>query len=160
MRLHPKLGVNPVLTYCPRCGGDAPELVLAGDAWVYECSDCKQKMVGEHPENCPKCKTKMQYVRSYEPEFGERLPASQPCDKCLEEIKLHKQIVAEGGVYWKCADCKAEGVIKPNEFTEKVREKLHMEAVPGVEAAPCGVEFTKADGCPACGQERRKAEDD
>jgi hypothetical protein len=145
IRLHPKLGLNPVLTYCCRCGGESQELILAGDARVYQCQTCKQKMIGDRAESCPKCHVKMAYLEKFTPEFGTKLPSREPCDNCKNEIEEHRRIVADGGIYWKCSACTASGVIKMDGFTMAVRAQLKIDA-----PKPCGVEFSQKD-CPACG---------
>ena len=145
IRLDPKHGLNPALTYCPRCGGETNELMLLGDARVYQCQTCKQKMIGQHAESCPNGHGKMAYVSHYENEFGKRLPSRSLCDKCEEEVKEHKRIVADGGIYWKCSDCKTEGVIRYNELAHDVRMQLRVPP-----PKPCVIEFSKAD-CPVCG---------
>lgn len=142
--LHRTKGVNPYLTYCPRCGGDGPDLILVGTReFVAQCTGCELTVFGGG--KCPKCNRTTTFVRKLEER--ERLPGSL-CAACLAEVMLHKEIVAAGGVYWKCVDCRAEGVIKAEApFAAQVR------AAHGIEApAPCGMEFTKAD-CPKCSVE-------
>ena len=50
MYLDKEKGVNPVLTFCPRCGGDAPELILMGNKGYYQ--------------DCPNCGTRTEIFRS------------------------------------------------------------------------------------------------
>lgn len=141
--LHPTKGVNPYLTYCPRCGGDGRDLILVGrkDS-VNECRACKLTVFGGGP--CPKCGMSTEFVRKMEDR--EKLPGGL-CEACEKEEAEHEAAVAEGGVYFKCADCGVRGVIKASApFAAKVRE-AHGIAAP----KPCGVEFTKKDGCPQCG---------
>lgn len=146
IRLDPERGVNPCLTVCPRCGGESPELLLLGTSdWLHECAVCGITNVG--PKGQLRCKVdgcggRLKLIRRLE-EY-ERLPATEPCDACKAEIDEHKAIVEAGGIYWRCADCKASGVIKSNEFAAEVR-KAHGIDPPD----PCGVEFTK-ENCPAC----------
>ena len=92
---------------------------------------------------CPKCNRFGEKVRDIEEH--ERLPATEVCDTCKTEMSEHAAIVAAGGVYWRCEDCPASGVIKADApFAAAVRERL---GVPAPE--PCGATFSKAD-CPAC----------
>jgi hypothetical protein len=140
--LHPKKGVNPYMTFCRRCGGESSELMLVGARdWIGHCAGCDLTLIGGGP--CPRCGRATKKVRNMEE--GERLPSTGPCDACKKEIEAHRAEVAKGGVYWRCADCAREGVIKASApFAADVR-KAH-----GIDApAPCGVEFTKAE-CPAC----------
>jgi len=63
------------------------------------------------------------------------------CDACKEQI----QIVKDGGVFFKCKDCGANGAIKKDApLAKAVRKQMGIEA-----PEPCGVEFTKKD-CPVC----------
>lgn len=155
LRLSEKFGVNPVLTYCPRCGGETSELILAGACSVYQCDACKQKIVGKRPKECPKCHVKGDgYFRRLGEFDGshDKLPATEPCEKCKEEIAQHKKIVADGGILWRCRDCNSEGVIRYSELAHDVRVALKIPP-----PAPCGVEFSKATGCPVCGQDAVKS---
>lgn len=147
IRLHSKLGVNPKLTYCPRCKGESNELVLVGaDDGKYKCRSCGLHIYGYGKGKCPKCDAGHTLERIGTVEEHERLPATRPCDGCRAELDEHGKVVAEGGVYFKCKDCNATGAIRASApLAGAVREKAGVAA-----PAPCGVEFSKAD-CPACG---------
>lgn len=147
LRLHPTKGVNPHLTYCRRCGVDAGEIILLGtNDRVLECSVCHLKLIGGG--KCP------EHPSAYTPfdrviDEHERLPAIEPCDACKAEIMLHKSIVAEGGVYWKCPDGH-EGVIKATApLAKQVRDSAGIQA-----PDPVGIEFT-IEQCP-CDQHGTK----
>ena len=142
--LSKKHGVNPILTYCPRCGGEGRDLLLVGKATEYECKNCKGIIIGIRPKICPYCKNSLGFTDLGEFDgSGKRLPGGL-CETCEEELKQYKKIVEEGGIYWKCADCESEGVIKKNEFTERVREHAGIEP-----PNPVGIEFTEEE-CPIC----------
>jgi hypothetical protein len=141
--LHPKLGVNPVLTVCPQCGKEANELALVGYKRKYTCKKCGQQCVGKPKGCCQVCqhhdfdKTDFSY--------GDRIAATEPCDTCKELNRTTKEIIKAGGIYFRCTDCKAEGTIKAsNPYAMAVRE--HAKIFP---PNPVGVEFTK-DDCPVC----------
>lgn len=143
-----KHGVNPHLTYCPRCKGKANELVLTGAHHKYKCDSCGLLHIG-HPKtgrcenvNCH-ANTSGFYtlVDLGELEPSERLRASQPCEKCQEELKTFKAEVDRGGVPFRCTDCGAEGVIKAEAEVAK-----HVRAKHGL----VGLTFSKVD-CPRCG---------
>jgi hypothetical protein len=140
--LHREKGVNPHMTYCPRCRGDGPELILLGaHDRVYKCnnSDCGMLHIGKPPGGvCQECKTSVFFERNIEDH--ERLPGGL-CDNCVAQVKM----VQEGGVFFKCADCNAIGSIKADHpLSIQVRKQLNVEA-----PKPCGVAFTKND-CPVC----------
>jgi hypothetical protein len=153
IHLHKEKGVNPKLTYCPRCGGDGRDLILIGTREnVFQCASCKIHIFGHTTsEPCPKCQDRGPHTFVRKIEDHEKLPGGL-CESCEKETKLHEQVVAEGGIYFECSDCKKSGVIKVTApLAGIVREKLGIKA-----PAPCGVQFTKADGCPACGTEEPK----
>ena len=143
--LHPTLGVNPHLTFCPNCGGETNELLLSGSVnSIWKCKSCGMNHIG-YPKGgeCQKCHSyDVEHLRElYD---SEKLPGNL-CDSCEKQVAEFRAEVKAGGVYWKCSDCPATGVIKAeSDFAKNVRKQLHI-------AAPweCGVEFTKAD-CPAC----------
>lgn len=171
--LHPKLGLNVHMTVCPRCCQNGDELVLLGiHNRVYECaaSDCKARTLGKKEKKCPGCgyETERVFVR----EIGEHERVSgSVCGACQKELKEHQDVVEAGGIVFKCADCKAEGVIKASAPLAKMVRETHQKQggkglVKGWFTEPihtkgndhvyvgCGVEFTKAD-CPQCGPKEK-----
>lgn len=151
IRLSKKHGINPTLTFCPRCHGESDVLVLVGRAIKYKCRTCGQMHIGMPPKRkCIQCGT-CHGAAGFE-NLGEfdgttdRLPAGEPCDKCKKEMDEHKRIVEAGGIYWKCSKCESEGVILgASELAGDVRR--HMKIDP---PAPCGVDFEGKDLCPVC----------
>ncbi len=144
IRLHKEKGLNPHLTVCPRCGKDSPEILLLGAVnKVYKCLSCNTDYIGRPKKGvCLKCSARVKLDR--EINDGERLPGNN-CDECKEELELFDKVVAEGGIFWKCEDCKQTGVIRAaSEMAKAVRKKMDI-APP----KPCGVNFTKEE-CPAC----------
>ena len=159
--LHPEKGVNPRLSYCRRCGEECQELFLIGtSSHVFTCDDCGIQHLGRRAtifkQTCNvkvdghRCNGHLTHVR----ELGdnEKLPATEPCDSCKEELAEHAKIVADGGVYWRCGDCKAEGVVLAEApFASYLREQYKK---PTPESF--GVEFSK-ENCPRCGPQKVKA---
>ncbi len=139
--LHPKYGVNPHLCTCPRCGKDNNELVLIGTRETILKCNCGQTIYGHrHSEPCPKCGEKFNFTEVGKIEERDKIPTSL-CDDCEKELAAEKEIVAEGGIYFRCK-CGARGVIKANApICAKVRAKLD------VPKGPCGIDF---DTCPNC----------
>jgi hypothetical protein len=145
MLLHKEKGVNPKLTYCPRCGGESNELLLLGaHDKKFTCS-CGEVYIG-YPRG-GKCVKGCGGHVAFDKEIDEyeRLPATDVCDECKKEIAKHKKIVTEGGVYWKCSVCSSEGVIKKSKFADAVR-RAHKIDPPG----ECGVDFGGSQNCPVC----------
>jgi len=93
---------------------------------------------------CPSCGADaLTYKRRLDEQ--ECIPAGL-CEKCETEDREMKEAVAQGGVFWRCADCNSGGVIKAGvPLAEAVREQYGIGA-----PDPVGVEFTKND-CPVCG---------
>ena len=155
IRLHKEHGVNPRLTFCPRCHGEANELMLLGTSdKKYQCQTCNLIHYG-HPRlgRCQSSKCKSHDIKFIGViEEHERLPASQPCDTCQKELSLHASVVAKGGVYWKCTKCGNSGVIKhTSPFSTMVR-KAHGLNTPDSAGVfkPCGIDFEGKEQCPIC----------
>lgn len=147
IRLHPTLGVNPRVMKCEKCGKDYGVAMLGMSNIVWSCNSCGSKTLagGAEPvsQPCQKCGG-----RSYKRErtLGDHeMLVSGFCDDCIKEQDEHRSIVQAGGLYFRCSDCHAGGVIKDSEFTREVRSKMNKPA-----PELFGIEFSKKD-CPACG---------
>ena len=165
IQLHKTKGVNPFLTTCPRCGGTGPEIILVGSRDYKDiCEVCGQVYIGgadpkTKREGClrerlgandEKVRCNSVHFRRESLEENEKLPGGL-CHDCEAELKVHEEVVAAGGIYWKCADCKRAGVIK---HTSPLAGLVRKDA--GIEPPdPVGVEFAKEPinglSCPACG---------
>jgi len=140
-------GVNPHLTFCPRCHGEANELALSGARHQYTCDSCGMVHLGRpasgHCENV-NCHANTSGIRTLvdrgELDPSMRLPASQPCDACQAEIKTFNAEIKKGGIPIRCKDCGMEGVLKAE---HKLAKKIRAEH------GLTGLEFSKAD-CPKC----------
>jgi DNA-directed RNA polymerase subunit RPC12/RpoP len=145
--LSPKLGLRPVITTCPRCGEKSNSIVLVGNGRVYTCTTCGRNHVAyKKPSKCG-CEGEVRPGFTVKP-YDESMPIlGDLCAACEKEFAEHAEAVKQGGVYFRCADCSAQGVIKgTSEFARRVREQWKLAA-----PEPCGVEFTKAD-CPQCSE--------
>lgn len=136
---------NPLgvfMCFCPRCGGDAPELVLTGNRrQKRECRGCGTLNYGtrEH-EACGKCKEHAGWIDRGRIQERERLPGSL-CKKCEDEVKIHRAAIEAGGIYFECKACGKSGVIQyksegAKAFCDKVRKHLGVEF-----GQPAGAEF-------------------
>lgn len=146
IRLHKDKGVNPFLTFCPRCGGESQELLLLGaNDKVYTCDSCGKNHIGGG-FRCQECKGNLSFSRHLRE--GERLPATDICDSCKKEIKEHREEVERGGVYWKCDKCHNSGIIKAGTDLAVATREVHKLEAP----VPCGIDFTdNAEAlCPIC----------
>jgi len=99
IRLHPKLGVNPHLTYCPRCGGEGRDIVLIGARdYIDRCCECDMHLIGGG--RCPKHPgRRTERVRKIEEH--EKLPGSM-CEACEADQARQEAEVVAGGVYFRC----------------------------------------------------------
>lgn len=101
IKLHPKHGLAPALTICPKCGKDTNEIALLG-------STCNTVMRNLHEASNGALGSPEGYK-----EYGHnKIIASEPCDECKEKQKACDDEVKRGGVYWKCNKCGSEGAIK------------------------------------------------
>lgn len=145
IRLHPKLGLNPHMTYCPRCGGEGRDLILLGARdYIDKCCDCGIMLIGGGP--CPKHPgRRTERVRSIEEH--EKLPGSA-CEACEKDLAAQEAEVAAGGVYFRC-DCGAKGgvILAQHALAADARAQLKIAA-----PAPCGVSIPE---CPSCAKEPR-----
>lgn len=140
--LHPELGVNPRLCFCPRCGGPSNMLVLAGNRNYYTtCNNCGMRGYGiPVGDRCKKDGCHGHFDRRKELEASEQLPGDL-CDGCEKEIVEHKAVVAAGGIYWKCDACNQQGVIKATApICQTVREQSGIKP-----PAPVGIAFDKCE---------------
>lgn len=138
--LHKDRGLDPHLTYCQRCGGDVEELTI-GEVKEITLPDGRKTYVnrGKVHKVCKKLGYSPYECTIRNIEDHERLPASQPCNKCQKELETFDNIVKEGGVYFKCTEWGSTGVIKADtEFAKAVRKTSKVEA-----PDPIGIEFTK-----------------
>jgi hypothetical protein len=144
MKLHPKYGVNAHPTVCTRCGKPGDELVMLGSRnKITTCPHCSVQAIGFTPRSkCPKCKKPMSGGKVRE--IGEREPLpSGLCKDCRASADLAKQVVALGGVFFRCKNCGAQGVLhKDSDIAKRVRAKLGLS-----NGEPCGAEV---HACPAC----------
>ena len=139
IRLHPTLGVNPHMACCPRCGRDNGELVLIGAATgIWMCGGCNHKIYGG--SECPNCRSRAQTYQIGRVGERDKIPTSL-CKECEDEVKLHRQIVAEGGVYFKCKQCSATGVVKAGTALAKMVREDTKIAPPD----PVGCEFESCE---------------
>jgi rubrerythrin len=150
LRVSKKYGVNPALCSCPWCGKDNGQLVLLGATSEFKCTICHGKVIGERRDPCPHCQARhsLKRVGEYDASRGGRVPGGL-CKDCEAKKRAVDEEVRAGGIHWKCKDCNSAGAIKAGHpLALKVRAHFKIEP-PGA----CGVEFTKAEGCPVCGQE-------
>lgn len=137
--LHPKKGLNPRLTCCYHCGKETNEILLLGASdYTHKCS-CGINFIGKKQDKCPRCNAfsnSSEIIGEYEK------VASGLCDDCKKEIETFKEIVEEGGAYWRCISCGRCGVIKKNEFTDNLRKEKNIP-IPN----PIGVKFDKCQVC-------------
>ena len=150
--LHPTLGVNVRLMRCRRCGAETGVALLGIKNWRAKCRHCGTTVFGLGQsvaggstlgDPCPRCEEQAGYVDGEQLLEGEPLPDNEPCETCSKELAAWREIVAAGGVYWKCPEGH-QGVMRANEFAAEVRERANIPA-----PNPCGVAFTKEE-CPQC----------
>lgn len=143
IELHPKLGVNPHMTTCTRCGGAGQELILLGKRnTVTICPHCGINAFGCTPRSkCPKCREPMQGGKKREIEERENIPFGL-CKTCEDEVGLFEEEIKKGGVLIHCT-CGMEGILKAEHpMAKKARDHFNLH-----DGEPCGV---KVGHCPKC----------
>ncbi len=144
--LHPTRGLDPHLTTCPLCGGDHEDLVVGHTlrAIIRKYGDPSFETTSYYTKGHRRAfelqiqnQDRSLYVaKSHELEDGEKVVSSEPCRKCSEELKTQLDLVKAGGVFFRCDECKREGVIKASAYTHAVREKAGI-----LPPEPVGVQF-------------------
>lgn len=151
--LHPTRALDPHLTICPICGGKTNSLVI-GYTRKAELPNGKTVYCTRGQERAlRKSLVDSGVLHSYEfdqlewksLEENEQVPDSEPCKKCKEEIQKEQTVlaeaVAEGGVYFRCLQCKCRGV-----FTKESNIAVEVRKVSGKEAPePIGIEFNNCE---------------
>jgi len=141
--LHPQRGLDPHLTFCRVCGGDAEEITLGAmrkaqlpeGFWVYANTGGTTKVCRDLIKSGAIVD---RYDLSWEP-VGEheKIPATQPCNKCKEE----QEEIVKGGIYLKCLKCGLRGIIKAqHQLAIDVRKASGIKAPNpvGFESEGCG----------------------
>lgn len=70
------------------------------------------------------------------------------CDECETKRKEQEKVVKEGGILWKCSNCKSGGAIRVSETSKDLIEEVRKTA--GIPEGPCGIEWKS---CPVCKKE-------
>lgn len=130
-------GLEPHLCFCPQCGGDTGEMTIGvvyealltnGSKAYYNRGD-RRSVTKNLPAGI--------YIESTRHvEDGEKLPSSAPCAACQNVNAEMDQVVADGGVHFRCTQCGSIGVIKDSPFAKSIRERAKVKA-----PDPVGVEF-------------------
>lgn len=137
--------LHPRLTTCPICGDEGTGLVIGAirkvelnGKWYYaqvgSAHKVKKELIGAGL---------MHYGESLhweKLEENEKVPDSEPCKKCQDQISIEHEVIKAGGIYFKCSKCGIHGVIKAGADVSKgVREHSGIKA-----PNPVGIDF---DGC-------------
>lgn len=147
--LHPEKGVNPRVTSCKGCGNSVGLVMLGIADHMARCTACGQMNLGikKGSQKCMNCGERCLDIRLPIAEH-ERLPIDV-CDDCRTAVDRADAEVKAGGIYWRCIDCGSSGALRAESgLAKEARESLKMPT------EPCGVEFTKHEGCPVCGGEQ------
>lgn len=154
IKMHPEYGMNPHPSICPLCGQRDGTIVMLGAVNNrFRCDRCKTVHVGDKRpiSGCPRCRATSKHVKFFGKLRPEDAVVGNICTECQKKIDLADKIVAEGGIYWRCSDCRSRGAIKANHpLAKKARQD---QGIPAPE--PCGVEFN-LNNCPVCGEAARK----
>lgn len=135
-------GLEPRLCFCPRCGGDSPGCLTIGAGIVkvehHNLNEVAYCYRADVPAVLKDRGWSRQEVRVVALEPDERVPG-ELCPRCQGQIEEWAEIVAGGGVYWRCEGCGAEGVVRPSEFTRQARQMALDAGIIQDIAMPMGV---------------------
>ncbi len=142
--IHPDRGIDPHLTFCPRCGGEGRGLTI-GHLKKAEVEPGKYVYANRGQTHKTRKELEKQGYHGHlhweDVDEYEKVPDSDVCKKCEEEQDEWKAEIDRGGIYWQCASCSLRGVIKHNaEICRTVREQMKIPA-----PQPCGLEFEKCE---------------
>jgi hypothetical protein len=143
--LDPEKGLDPHMCYCMRCGNDTNSLTV-GALRKATLSDGRvvyaQRGAGQRKTRADLHKQGInERLEWKELDEREKVPDPNFCDSCREELQKWADIVREGGVYFRCKECSANGVIYGDtDVARATRESLDVQA-----PDPCGFEFSSCE---------------
>jgi predicted RNA-binding Zn-ribbon protein involved in translation (DUF1610 family) len=133
--------------YCPRCGedtkavamGEIRKATLSNGQLVYAQKGREAKMQADLVVKNMVAQGESLTWIDLEPD--ERVPDNSVCEKCANELSEWADMVKRGGVYFKCRECGANGIVHAGtELAEQVRESQKIAA-----PAPVGMEFAACE---------------
>jgi len=156
--LHPELGVNPRLTFCPGCGGAGQDLMLFGNRnYVDECRECGMKHYGganrrRTRKKCQRCGHDCFDRRILTDQ--EKVPSSELCECCKKKNEVFQNELKElyeeykpafeaGAVFSTCEKCNSLMIVNGEAELAK-----HMRECHGI--APPKPFVVSVPGCPNC----------
>jgi hypothetical protein len=137
--INPEKGIDPRPTYCRRCKCDTNELIV-GDNRLMRHKTLEQTAITPRGTTSQTAK-KLGWLPgeySVEPVPEGKLPATEYCDSCKDELVEWYKLAKAGGVLFTCTVCNRNGVILAGDYADTIREEIG--ATPG---EPCGVEFVE-----------------
>jgi hypothetical protein len=137
--LHPKLGLNPRLTYCPNCHGEGRGIVLLGNKnFRGECSEHGTMWaIGPRTKKCLVKGCGRTLTEHRELEEGERVADHSLCEGCEAASEAVRKELEAGGLPTRCRRCGTEGVMRITPETREVIEKIRAEGYGGVVVEDC-----------------------
>ena len=113
-------GLDPHLTFCPVCQGNAEEITI-GVVLKYYGEETGILLGYGHPGGVLAQELLRQEItyRTEAVRDGERLPAGGPCPDCQADI-MHQRLefeeeIKRGGIHWSCNVCAKFGVVMHND---------------------------------------------
>ena len=133
-------GLEPHTLLC-RCGKSAG--LTIGVIMVGEDSHGNKHMInrgGGSRFNAQRRRDNLEEVHGWThvPEDQREIVSNTLCKDCEDEQELHREIVSNGGIYFKCEKCPVTGVLKASsELAIAVRKQTPAPAPIGIEFEEC-----------------------
>ena len=153
--LNDKGGVEPHMTACEACGEEYGLTVGVLRRAQYRMPDGTERWAFADRSRVHKTKRVMDKIGAVRLTDWEHVPEDErviklglcgECDKpadVMDEPEI-AEAINEGGVLWRCLECRQGGAIKYSESTKEFCDAAREQN--GVEfGQPCGVEFDKCE---------------
>jgi hypothetical protein len=99
-------------TFCRRCGKVVRRVVaLSRRSLVVQCPNCQAFVYGAEVTSKCGCGATLIEVLGRHVLEGERIPNPELCTACELLTKQEEDVVAEGGAFYRCSECKRSGVM-------------------------------------------------
>ena len=142
--LHPTLGLNPRLCFCPSCRTDTDYIRQLGNRnCARTCPDCGLENFGAEPgETCRRCQFPLRSAETRDLAESEKIPG-ELCAECRAAADRAEKLVRSGGVFLYCKKCRSVVAIS-------ARDEMSIRARNIKNCPPPELLTVHVDSCPQC----------